>query len=83
MSIRTPHNRSGNAVNPMPVKMGSTKDKRWATGRNVKFSLPDHRYGVVQVWTLKERLEDGTVRVVATHRSLEAAEAWVKFGNKA
>lgn len=77
MNYKVGIRRGANAVMAMPESMGSPQDKRWATGRNVKRSLPGRRYDVVQVWTLKERMEDGTVRVAATHRSREAAAEWV------
>jgi hypothetical protein len=78
LRYRVSTGRSKNLVNANPQKMGSPTDKRWATGRNVKLSLPDHRYDVVQVWTCKERDENGKVVVRWQSVSREKAEAFVK-----
>lgn len=65
-------------TNPQRIgEVSAVPGARWATGRNVKLSMPDRRWGVVEVWTLKERSPDGSVRVHATNRSREAAEAFV------
>lgn len=72
--------RSANCIAANPVGIGSPKDARWATGRNVKRSLPDRRWDAVQVWTLKQRGPDGSVVVVATGRDVKEAERFVKTG---
>lgn len=75
--------RGGNLVQANPKRLGQPSDvpgARWATGRNVKLPLPHRRWGVVEVWALKERGADGKVVTVAEHRSREAAEAFVKGG---
>lgn len=79
-NYRVSHPRAGNAVKPMPQAIGSKTDARWATGRNVKRSLPNHRWDIVQVWTLKERRE-GKVVTVDTHQSRKNAERWVAGGH--
>lgn len=72
--------RGANLIEPHPQRMGTPQDARWATGRNVKRSLPDRRYDGVEVWALKRRAADGTVEVIAQHQSREAATAWVEAG---
>ena len=77
MGYRVRTLRGANMVEAHPQKMGSTSDKRWATGRYVKRSLPDRRWEAVMAWTLKMRMEDGSVRVVAFGRSEEEAAEFV------
>jgi hypothetical protein len=79
-------NRGPNHVNANPQRIGTPKDARWATGRNVKGDRTRGPYGVtyeiVEVWTLKRRdLVTGKVLVVEDGRSREYAEAWVKEGS--
>lgn len=77
-NYRTSSPRSANAINANPQRLESEDGTRWATGRNVKRALPGGRYDGVEVWALKDRDENGKARTVATHRSREAAEAWVR-----
>lgn len=77
LPYKVPTLRGANLVEAHPQKMGSTSDKRWATGRYVKCSLPDGRWRGVEAWTLKTRMEDGSVRTVAFGRSKEEAEQFV------
>jgi hypothetical protein len=57
-------------------RMTSTDGSRWATGRNMKRRLADKRFDVVQVWTLKARLDGRAVTIVHRCDKL-AADAWV------
>lgn len=70
--------RGKNQVNANPQRMGAPTDARWATGRNVKLSLPNHRYTVVESWTCKRRDENGKVVVVRQSVTREAAERFMK-----
>lgn len=72
--------RGANMVSADPQQIGTPKDERWATGRNVKKALADHCWEAVEVWTLKRRDANGKVVVVDTHCSRERAEAWVATG---
>ena len=69
--------RGPNALLAHPQRLESPDGSRWATGRNVKRSLGDHRFDAVEVWALKERV-NGKAVTVSTHRDKAAAEAWVK-----
>ena len=70
--------RGANMVRANAQRIGSSRDQRWATGRNVKIELSEAgTYGVAEVWTLKERDSRGKVRTVATHMPREDAEAFV------
>ncbi len=69
--------RGQNLIDAHPQRMGTPADARWATGRNVKVSLPGGYYEAVEVWTLKHRV-NGTVEVYRIHQSREAAAAWVR-----
>lgn len=81
-NYRVPHARGGNVVVAKPQAIGSKADPRWATGRNVKMSLPDHKYKVVEVWTLKQRGADGKVEVVATNVGRDTAEHFIRTGSR-
>ncbi len=76
--------RSANVVFADPQKIGTTKDRRWATGRNVKGDSPRGRgyYDIFEVWTLKSRLSNGRILVCDTGATREQAERWVKEGAK-
>jgi hypothetical protein len=65
-----------NLIEAHPQRLESADGTRWALGRNVKLSLPDHRYDAVEVWTLRHRV-DGKVVTVGIHRGKADAEAWV------
>lgn len=80
LPYRVPTLRSANCIEANPQHIGTPKDARWATGRNVKRSLPDRRWDAVEVWTLKQRGPDGSVVVVATGRDVTEAERFVKTG---
>lgn len=82
-NYRTPTRRGGNLVKAQSRRLGEPSNvvgARWATGRNVKLTLPNRRWGVVEVWTLKQRGEDGKVVTVAHHVGREVAEAFIKGG---
>ena len=70
--------RSGNLIEAHPQRLENKKTGRWACGRYVKRSLPDHRYDGVEVWTLKYRDSNGKVVVADTGRDKATAEEWVK-----
>lgn len=83
MNYKVSTRRGANMVKANPQRIGEPSNvvgARWATGRNVKYSEGWGVYSVTDVWALKERGADGKVRVVAQHRSREAAEAFVKGG---
>ena len=73
--------RGPNALLAHPQRLESPDGLRWATGRNVKRSLGDHRFDAVEVWALKERV-NGKAVTVETHRDKAAAEAWVNGGTR-
>jgi hypothetical protein len=75
-SVKT--TRGQTSVKANHQRIGSASDRRWATGRNVKVALPDHMFGIAEVWTLKERGSDGKVRVVDQNVTREDAEAFVR-----
>lgn len=68
--------RSVNQLLPHHQRLESRDGTRWAFGRIVKRSIPDHRFDGVEVWTLKHRL-NGKVVTVATHRGCDVAQAWI------
>jgi hypothetical protein len=51
---------------------------RWAISRNQKRQLGDHRFDVVECWTLKQRVH-GKAVIFAIQQSEEAAREFV-FG---
>ena len=73
--------RGENAVEASPEKIGSTADERWAVGRYQKCHIGNHRYNIVQCWTLKRRDETGKAVTVDIQRGREEAETWVKTGS--
>jgi hypothetical protein len=79
LPYKVSHMRGSNLIAANPERLQSKGGERWATGRNVKRSLPGRRYDAVEVWTLKYR-EGGKVVVFATHRSREDAVAWTSGG---
>lgn len=79
-NYRVPTRRAASIVRADPKKLGTSKDGRWATGRNVKVAMPEGRFDIVEAWTLKERMPDGSVNVVASGVSREDAEAFVGVG---
>jgi uncharacterized protein (DUF1800 family) len=80
MNYRVSIRRGANMVNANPQRMGTPSKvpgARWATGRNVKCSVGFGRFDIAESWTLKMRMEDGSVRVVAQHLNRETAAAFV------
>lgn len=71
--------RGANLIMAYPQRLESADGTRWACGRNVKRSLPDHRYDSVEVWALKHRV-NGKVVTVDSGVSPEEAQRWVKEG---
>lgn len=80
MNYRVTTRRGGNLVVTNAQQIGSPRDARWATGRNVKQSLPGRRWQPVEVWTLKRRGADGKVEIVARGRGRVDAEHFVRTG---
>jgi hypothetical protein len=66
-SYKTSSPRSAPVVSQDGAKerIESAFGTRWAISANRKRSLPDHRFDVVKVWTLKARV-DGKIVTVAT-----------------
>ena len=54
-------------------RLVSPSGTKWATSRNMKRSLGDKRFDVVEVWTLKQRV-DGKIVIVGVNVSEQTAE---------
>jgi hypothetical protein len=53
-------------------KLVSPDGLKWATSKNMKRSLGDKRFDVVEVWTLKQRI-DGKVVAIEVNVSADRA----------
>lgn len=76
MSYTITHLRGRNVANRNSERLTSADGRRWALGRTVKRSLANHRWDTVRVWSLRERLDDGSWRETARYATAEEAEAW-------
>jgi hypothetical protein len=72
--------RGANMISANPQRIGTPKDARWATGRNVKGEAGGGYYKAVEVWACKTRDESGAVWTVADYCDRAQAEAWVNTG---
>lgn len=71
--------RGANAVDAQPQRLEGVNGQRWACGRNVKGETNEPgRYQVVEVWTLKHRV-NGKAVTVETGCTREQAEDWIKL----
>ena len=64
-------------------RMQSADGQRWAVSRNQKRALADHKFDVVECWTLKERGADGKAVTVAVQRGEEEAREFCGLGKTA
>jgi hypothetical protein len=72
--IKVTHSRSKSSVSQEGSlrKLVSPDGLKWATSKNMKRSLGDKRFDVVEVWTLKQRI-DGKVVAIEVNVSADRA----------
>lgn len=79
-NIKVSTMRGPNAVAAHPEIRKSDDGKRRAYGRNVKRSLPDHRFDVVRVWTLKKHTVTAGWITLASGVGPELVDKFLKTG---
>lgn len=68
--------RGPNSVVADAETLASKDGLRRASGKNVKRALPDRRFDIVRIWTLKERVNGAWV-VKRNYATTAEAQEWV------